>query len=206
MAKGLPPGKEIYLILSRADQALADALTRYKDHSLQAITLTRRTFRDHHQDPALYRELAINTRKVCFGEEFHRGHLAAPGTGAIVGLHLQDNVNLHALYWGPVSDKRKLAESWSSITRDGSDQVDCQRLHGPDDVENWLAYINLTPKNTTPESLVRNWKATSGLRRLERYGVFRKSCPPTVPAGVGGSSLTGNINISIPQSIQKEVT
>jgi hypothetical protein len=159
VAKGLPPAKEIVKILSRADQALADALTRYKDYSLQAVTLTRKTFRDHHEDPALYGELARHTM-VCFREEFNRGHLSAPGTGAIVGLHLQDNVNVHALYWGPASDRAKLSESWSSITRDGSDQVDCQRLHGPEDVERWLAYINLTPKNTTPESLVRNWKAT----------------------------------------------
>lgn len=164
------PDKE--KLVKHLEDALRELDLSSAEYQIQAITLTKKSY---DKDIESYRR-GIEKIKLDFKTILNHGYLAGPGTGAIAGVHLQNNIHLHVLYWGPPADREKLAISWHSITKD-SYHVDLKVPNSEGDIERWIAYIHQIPKGLDPEHLYGNWGRTRKLRLLESYGVFRRADP-----------------------------
>ena len=148
---------------------MKSAVVQRLSYRLQALTVTRRTYHEHRESRRSYREL-VKTIKIDFKTILKQGYLAALGIGAIINIHLQDNVHIHALYWGPEIDQNELSASWYSITRDSS-HVDVKYPVDENDIEAWFWYMNKLHQ-IDPRDLIFYWEATRRMRLASSYGYF----------------------------------
>jgi hypothetical protein len=167
VAKLVGPMREFCKSLPASIEENLAARDEYQPH---LVTLNRRTNSEQREDPHAYSLLARDTRRL-IAQQLTSGFLAAPGSGAVVASHLQDNVHAHVLYWGPLP--KGTASEWVKATED-SDQVRVDSLPGPDDVARVAGYLSHLPREVDPVHLVMRDHALGRTRLLERYGAYRR--------------------------------
>jgi len=135
-------------------------------YQLQALTLTRRTTSDVQCDAMLYISLLTDTFDIV-ARELKCGFLQAPSFGATVFAHLQDNVHLHMVYWGPPIIN--LRGRWLVATND-SDNTNREFLSTTRDISSWVKYCRKIPAGINPEDLVRRTQAMGRMKTKRSSG------------------------------------
>lgn len=140
----------------------------YRSYRPQALTVTRKT--DPELPPQAYRRLVGDTFQK-LRQALKSGFLHSSGAGAVVGLHLQDNLNLHAVYLGPpITD---IESMWYEATGD-SNQAHVQTLADDQHLSRWSSYMLRLPPEVHATDLVERWLAIRGCKSMRRYGTFRR--------------------------------
>jgi hypothetical protein len=148
-----------------------EMLETLRTFSLQAVTVTRRTYPEILEEPGSYRKVAKETFKIMQGGLF-ADVLRLPGAGAVAVLHLQPTLNIHAVLWGPPLED--IQGAWLENTGDSSEAF-VEPIY---DLEGWCRYMQRLPEELDPVDLVRRWKAAP--RALVRYwGGFSSNRKPS---------------------------
>jgi hypothetical protein len=159
-------------------------------YKVQQFMVSLRTTKEERKELKSYRERVRQLRKY-IKALLNYGALAAHGSGAIVSIHLQNNVHAHILYFGPMIKQKVLRASWCAITKPkeveakggfkkkvkakGSYKADVNPLLLSEaDVEEKLLYLYRLPKQekVTPEARVLYWKATKKMPLITYHGVL----------------------------------
>lgn len=140
--------------------SLDEMLSTLRTFTLQAVTVTRKTYPEILEEPGKYRKVVNETFQMMH-EGLFADALGFPGAGAIAALHLQPTLNIHAVLWGP--PLKDIQGAWLAVTGDSKEAL-VEPIYK---LEGWCRYMQRLAEELDPVDLVRRWKAAP--RALVRY-------------------------------------